>query len=114
MSEFGLHAEVDFKVTEKSEKEKMPTIELRDGRKIMPIQDPNNFMKVYLKLACLINRVNRDYSNRIKCAFIYEWRDNPFHRKIKIENSPVHACFGLCYVDGTPKFDISKVTSIFR
>ena len=111
LSEFGLHAGVDFKVTEKSEEAETPIIELRDGTKIMPLQDPNNFMKVYLKLAHLINRVNRDYSNRIKCAFIYEWRDNPFHRKIKSENSPVHACFGLCYVNGTPKFDISKVIS---
>jgi hypothetical protein len=110
LSEFGLHAGVDFKVIEKSEEEKTPIIEVRDGRRIMPIQDPDNFMKVYLRLAQLINRVNRDYSNRIKCAIIYEWRDNPFHPKIISENSPVHACFGLCYVDGTPKFDISKIT----
>jgi len=112
LSEFGLHAGVDFKVVDKSEEKHASIIELRDGTKIMPVQDPNNFMKVYVKLAHLINRVNRDYSNRIKCAFIYEWRDNPFHAKIKSENSPIHACFGLCYVDGTPKFDISRVTSI--
>jgi hypothetical protein len=114
LSEFGLHAGVDFKVVEKSEAKESSATELRDGTKIIPIQDPDNFRRVYLKLAHLIDRVNRDYSNRIRCSFIYEWRDNPFHGKIKSENSPVHACFGLCYVDGTPKFDISEIISILR
>lgn len=112
LSEVGIHAGVDFKIVEKHG-EGAGVIETLDGRKIISIQDTNNFMKVYLQLACLINRVNRDYSGRIKGVFIYEWRDNPFHGKIKTENSPVHACFGLCYVNGTPKFNILKITSAF-
>jgi len=112
LSEFGVHAGVNYKVVDNGGNgEKAGVIEILDGRKILPIQDANNFMKIYIRLANLISRVNRDYSGRIKGVFIYEWRDNPFHRKIKTENSPVHACFGLCYVDGTPKFDISKITS---
>ncbi|MCX8171766.1 MAG: hypothetical protein N3E47_07410 [Candidatus Bathyarchaeota archaeon] len=107
LSEVGIHAGVDFKFIDKGEE--VNVIEAADG-KIMPIQDKDNFMKVYLHLANLISRVNKDYSGRIKCVLIYEWRDNPFHTKIKSENSPVHACFGLCYVDGKPKFDISKLT----
>ncbi|MEM3388242.1 MAG: hypothetical protein QW491_02325 [Thermoproteota archaeon] len=114
ISETGLHAGIGFKIVKAKKDGRTPNIETRDGRKIIPIQDPSNFMKVYLQLSELISRVNRDYSGRIHGVFIYEWRDNPFHRKIKSENSPVHACFGLCYVDGTPKFDISQITSILR
>ncbi|MGB9718682.1 MAG: hypothetical protein ACPL4E_09650 [Thermoproteota archaeon] len=112
ISETGLHAGVGFKIVKT--KRKTGSIETLDGKKIIPIQDVNNFMRVYLQLSEVISRVNRDYSGRIRGVFIYEWRDNPFHRKIKSENSPVHACFGLCYVDGTPKFDISLVTSILK
>lgn len=61
----------------------------------------------------VINRVSRDYSDRIVGIYLYEWRDNPFHSKIQSEDSPVHACFGLCYVDGTPKFDLSKLKKLF-
>jgi hypothetical protein len=114
ISETGLHAGVDFKVVRRRESSKKLAIETIGGTRIIPIQDSNNFMKAYLRLSRLISEVNRDYSGRIQGVFIYEWRDNPFHKKIKSEDSPVHACFGLCYVDGSPKFDISKVTSILR
>ncbi|MBO3754835.1 MAG: hypothetical protein FGF53_08200 [Candidatus Brockarchaeota archaeon] len=146
ISETGLHAGVGFRAVKTKAKGKTNSIETLDGKKIIPIQDTNNFMRVYLQLSEVISRVkiavnrkkiipiqdtnnfmrvylqlsevisrvNRDYSGRIHGVFIYEWRDNPFHRKIKSENSPVHACFGLCYVDGTPKFDISRVMSILR
>ncbi len=114
ISETGLHAGVGFKVVSRSGKSKKFAIKTIGGTRIIPIQDPNNFARVYLQLSRLISRVNRDYSGRIQGVFIYEWRDNPFHRKIKSENSPVHACFGLCYVDGTPKFEISKMVSILR
>jgi hypothetical protein len=114
ISETGLHAGVDFKPVRRSGKNKTFAIETIDGTRIIPIQNPDNFARVYLQLSRLISRVNRDYSGRIRGVFIYEWRDNPFHRKIKSENSPVHACFGLCYVDGTPKFEISKIVSALR
>lgn len=115
LSEFGIHAGVDYKVMDEGESKKTTgVIEILDGRKILPIQDANNFMKTYILLANMISRVNRDYSGRIRGVFIYEWRDNPFHKKIKTENSPIHACFGLCYVDGRPKFDISKVISVLE
>jgi hypothetical protein len=51
-------------------------------------------------------RVNADYNGRIKAVYFYEWRDNLYHSKIQSENSPIHTCFGLCYSDGTPKFDL--------
>ena len=60
----------------------------------------------------MIYNVNRDYAGRIKRIYMYEWRDNPDHREIQTENSPVHACFRLCYVDGAPKFDLPKLPSV--
>lgn len=108
LSETGLHAGIGFKKEETARRGEA-VIRTREGERIVPVQDPEGFEKVYLQFLTMISKVNRDYSGRIKGLYIYEWRDNPYHGKIQTENSPVHACFGLCYVNGTPKFEISKL-----
>lgn len=111
LSETGLHAGVGFRIEEKPSRRDM-VITTREGERIIPQQDPEGFEKVYLQFGSVVKNLSRDYPGRIQGVYIYEWRDNPYHSKIKTESSPIHACFGLCYVDGTPKFGLSKLTSI--
>ncbi len=111
LSETGLHAGAGFRTKDKTGKKEMVII-TREGERIVPLQDPEGFEKVYLQFGSMVNNVSKDYPGRIQGLYIYEWRDNPYHSKIKTENSPIHACFGLCYVDGTPKFGLPKLTSI--
>lgn len=60
-------------------------------------------------MAC-IRTVNADFNDRIKVLYFYEWRDNLYHSKIwNIEQSPIHAAFGLCDRFGIPKFEIRKL-----
>lgn len=108
LSEIGLHAGIGFRVAKSICSESM-IIKVRSGEEIIPVQYPEGFERVYLELMSVINKVSKDYPNRIRGIYLYEWRDNPFHSKIQSEDSPVHACFGLCYVDGTPKFNLSKL-----
>jgi len=110
LSETGMHAGIGFR-TEKRTGEKETVITTREGKRIIPIQDPKGFGKAYMQFASMLRKVSRDFPERIKGLYIYEWRDNPYHGKIQTENSPVHACFGLCHVDGTPKFELSNLTS---
>jgi len=77
---------------------------------VIPKHEPTRFAEGYRQLLSIIYRVNADYNGHIKSVYFYEWRDNLYHRKIESEDSPIHTCFGLCYSDGTPKFDISILT----
>jgi len=111
LSETGLHAGAGFWKKRRAGTKEM-TIKTKEGERIIPFQDPDGFEKAYLQFASMIRSVSRDYLGRIRGLYIYEWRDNPYHRKIQTENSPVHACFGLCYEDGTPKFELAKLASV--
>jgi hypothetical protein len=78
----------------------------RTGKLFISEHDPQAFEDTYKRLLSIIHKVNEDYDSRIKGVYFYEWRDNLYHGKIQSENSPIHTCFGLCYSDGTPKFDL--------
>ncbi len=77
---------------------------------IIPINENDLFfsaMKIFLRR---IHSTNKDYKNRIKALYFYEWRDNLYHSKIwNVEQSPIHVAFGLCDHNGFPKFDIRKL-----
>jgi len=82
----------------------------REQSIFVPEHNPDAFESAYQRLLSIIYRVNADYGGRIKAVYFYEWRDNLYHSKIQSENSPIHTCFGLCYSDGTPKFDLRILT----
>lgn len=80
-------------------------------RLVIPENDNERYGELMIAFVDLIRRVNTDYDGCIKTIYIYEWRDNIYHRKIwNVEQSPIHAAFGLCDRFGVPKFDIKEVT----
>jgi hypothetical protein len=83
----------------------------REQGLVIPEHDPDAFADIYRRLLSIVYRVNADYDGRIKAVYFYEWRDNLHHSKIQSENSPIHTCFGLCYSDGTPKFDLQTLSA---
>ena len=79
-------------------------------RLIVPESDHTRYGEVMHEFVGLIRRLNADYADRIQALYFYEWRENLYHRKIwDVEQSPIHAAFGLCDRFGTPKFDIKEL-----
>lgn len=79
-------------------------------RLVVPESDNERYGELMVALIDLIRRVNANYDGRIKAIYIYEWRDNLYHHKIwNVEQSPIHAAFGLCDRFGVPKFDIKEL-----
>jgi hypothetical protein len=76
-------------------------------RLVIPESDNVRYGEAMHQFAKLLNRVNADYGGRIQALYFYEWRDNLHHAKIwNVEQSPIHAAFGLCDRFGVPKFDV--------
>lgn len=113
ISETGLHAGVGYETRDAVKREER-AITTVDGRTIVPLQDAEGFERVYVQFMSVISGVCKDYPGRVKGLYLYEWRDNPYHNKVQTENSPVHACFGLCYANGTPKFDLSNLKKVWK
>lgn len=94
LSETGIPSGISFK---------------REGNLVIPEHNCDAFTDAYQQLLSIIYKVSADYDGKIKAIYFYEWRDNLYHPKIQTEHSPLHTCFGLCYSDGTPKFDLHRV-----
>ena len=79
-------------------------------RLVVPESDNMRYGELMHEFVSLIHRVNADYHDRIQALYFYEWRDNPYHRKIwSVEQSPIHVAFGLCDCSGVPKFNIKEL-----
>ena len=77
---------------------------------VIPQNDNDLYGAAMAEFMTRIHTVNADFNGRIKSLYFYEWRDNLYHSKIwNIEQSPIHAAFGLCDRFGTPKIDILKL-----
>jgi exo-beta-1,3-glucanase (GH17 family) len=81
-------------------------------RLVVPENDNARYCEAMHAFIKLISRVNADYDGRIQALYFYEWRDNLYHAKIwNVEQSPIHAAFGLCDRSGVPKFNIRELVS---
>ena len=81
-----------------------------EGGAPVPETDGACFGAALRELLGLIRRIDADYAGRIRGIYLYEWRDNLRHRKIaNVEQSPIHAAFGLCDSLGAPKFAIEEL-----
>jgi len=79
-------------------------------RLVVPESDDARYGEAMHEFIDLIRQVNADYDERIRALYLYEWRDNLYHRKIwNVEQSPIHVAFGLCDRFGVPKFDIKEL-----
>jgi hypothetical protein len=75
-----------------------------------PVDDSVRFGEAMSELLEIIDRADKDYGSIIRTVYFYEWRDNPYHTKIKNEeHSPIHCAFGLSDLFGNPKFDIRNM-----
>ena len=82
-------------------------------RSIVAESDHARYGEVMREFVGLIRRANADYHHRLQALYFYEWRDNLYHRKIwNVEQSPIHAAFGLCDRFGAPKFDIRELVGL--
>ncbi len=85
---------------------------LEGPRLVIPESDGECYAAAMEEFLALLRRVDAEYGGRVEAAYFYEWRDNLYHDKIwNVEHSPIHVAFGLCDRDGTPKFDLRRLSA---
>lgn len=81
------------------------------GERILSQHLIEPWREMLCKMMDIVVRANDAYGGCIEAVYLYEWRDNCWHSKRMVEDSPAHASFGLCYEDGAEKVDVPQIVS---